>query len=329
MSDTLQVSGAVRPATRRQAQPVRNHPAPAPARRTAVTPVPRELVHRPRAEDVLITAWRRLGPGRFTVTARWPHDHHYLAPRHGRHHVLLAGETIRQAGLLLSHAEFDVPLGHHFILGDLVYTTDPDYHVAGEGPTRLTIGVECSRTRMRAGMLAGSRFDMTLRDGDRIVARGHSHVNVTSPAVYRRLRGERLTARRAPGPLPGAVPPELTGSAADRDVLLSPTGHPGRWRLRIAPGHATVVNPANDHIPGLALLDAAQQAARVLTAPEPFVPYAFATEFRRYAEHGAPCLIEAHRLPTAVPGTAAVEVTGTQHGEPVFVSTLTAVVPHR
>ena len=60
-------------------------------------------------------------------------------------------------------------------------------------------------------------------------------------------------------------------------------------------------------------------------SPESFVPYAFGTDFRRYAEHGSPCVIEARRLPSALPSTTTVQVTGSQNGHPVFVSTLTAL----
>ncbi|MEU5212793.1 ScbA/BarX family gamma-butyrolactone biosynthesis protein [Streptomyces sp. NPDC020742] len=288
--------------------------------------VPHEYVHRPIADDILVTGWRRIDDAHFSVTAQWPHDHGYFAPHRGRHVLILTGETIRQTGLLLSHTELGVPVGHHFILGDLVYTTHAEHLTPESGPTALTIDVTCSKMRMRAGTLTSGRFDMTLRGpAGRIVATGYSHVTVTSPAVYRRIRGERLTARRTPGPLPRAVSPQLTRSATARDVLLSPTDRPDRWLLRIAPGHAAVVNPANDHVPGMVLLDAAQQAAYALAAPDAFVPYAFSTAFHRYAEHGSPCVIEARLVPPALPYTTTVQVTGSQDGEPVFVSTLTAL----
>ncbi|MFE1177094.1 ScbA/BarX family gamma-butyrolactone biosynthesis protein [Streptomyces sp. NPDC058773] len=325
MSDTMHVS-TVQP--RSPHQPL--HPgggrAAAPRSRHGDR-VTREFVHRPLADDILVTSWRRIDDTHFSLTAQWPHDHGYFTPNRGRHHLILTGETIRQAGLLLCHAELGVPLGHHFILGDLVYTTHPEHLAVGSGPTALTIDVVCSRTRMRAGTLASGRFDMTIRKAGRIVATGHSDVTVTSPAVYRRLRGSRLTARHAPGALPAPVPARLTGSAEDGDVLLSPTARPDRWLLRIPPGHPAVVNPANDHIPGMVLLDAAQQAARTLTSPDAFVPYAFGTVFRRYAEHGTSCVIEARRVPSALPCTTTVQVTGLQDGNPVFVSTLTALDP--
>ncbi|MFF3542811.1 ScbA/BarX family gamma-butyrolactone biosynthesis protein [Streptomyces platensis] len=323
MSDTMHVSGAVQPRTPQQTRPERNHAGGAGHRHGPG--VPQEFVHRPFIDDILVTSWHRRDDSHFSLTAQWPHDHGYFAPVHGRHHLILTGETIRQAGLLLCHTELGVPVGHHFILGDLVYTTHPEHLAVGGGPTRLTIDVTCSRMRMRAGTLTSGHFDMTIRKAGRIVATGHSDVTVTSPAVYRRIRGDRLTARRSLAPLPAAVPHHLTGSADDSDVLLSPTGRPDRWQLRIAPGHAAMVNPANDHIPGMLLLDAAQQAARVLTAPQEFVPYAFGTEFRRYAEHGTPCVIEARLVPSALPCTTTVQVTGFQDGRPVFVSTLTAL----
>ncbi|MYX06122.1 ScbA protein [Streptomyces sp. SID8375] len=323
MSDTMHVSGAVQPRAPHQTQPKRNHHSTADYRRDPG--VPREFVHRPFIDDILVTSWHRRDDSHFSLTAQWPHDHGYFTPVHGRHHLILTGETIRQAGLLLCHTELGVPVGHHFILGDLVYTTHPEHLVVGSGPTRLSIDVTCSRMRMRAGTLTSGHFDMTIRKAGRIVATGHSDVTVTSPAVYRRIRGDRLAARRPLGPPPTAVPHQLTGSAHDSDVLLSPTARPDRWQLRIVPGHAAMVNPANDHIPGMLLLDAAQQAARALTAPQAFVPYAFGTEFRRYAEHGIPCVIEAHRLPSALPCTTTVQVTGSQDGRPVFHSTLTAL----
>ncbi|MFF4603356.1 ScbA/BarX family gamma-butyrolactone biosynthesis protein [Streptomyces sp. NPDC001339] len=323
MSDTMHVSGTVQPRSPHQLCLDENERAAQGTRADAR--VPSEFVHRPVADDILVTSWRRVDDRHFSLTARWPHDHGYFAPDHGRHPLILTAETIRQAGLLLSHAELGVPVGHHFILGDLVFTTHPELLANDGGPTSLTIDVICSNLRMRAGTLIDGRFDMTVRSAGRIVATGHSHVTVTSPAVYRRIRGERLTARHSADPVAPSVPPRLTGSATEDEVLLSPTDRPDRWLLRIAPGHAAVVNPANDHVPGMALIDAAQQAAYALTAPDSFVPYALATKFHRYAEHGAPCVIEARRLSSELPGTTTVEVTGLQDGEPVFVSTLTAL----
>lgn len=320
----MHVSGTIQPRTPHQTRQDRD-PCATPRIRPDAR-VPREFVHRPVVDDILVTSWNRRDDSRFSLTAQWPHDHGYFGPDRGRHPLILTGETIRQAGLLLSHTELGVPVGHHFILGDLVYTTHPEHlDVMGGRPTPLTIDVTCSELRMRAGAMSSGRFDMTLRTAGRIVAEGHSHVTVASPAVYRRIRGERLTARRSLGPLPDPVPPRLTGSATEHEVLLSPTDRPDHWLLRIVPGHAAVVNPANDHVPGMVLLDAAQQAAQALTASDAaFVPYAMETEFRRYAEHGTPCMIEAHRVPSARPGTTTIQVTGSQDDDPVFVSTLTA-----
>ncbi|MFF8784888.1 ScbA/BarX family gamma-butyrolactone biosynthesis protein [Streptomyces sp. NPDC015125] len=326
MSDTMHVSGTVQPRAPHQTHANRKRTDTGHRRDPCV---PQEFVHRPFVDDILVTSWRRLDDSRFSLTAQWPHDHGYFTPVHGHHHLILTGETIRQAGLLLCHTELGVPVGHHFILGDLVYTTRPEHLAVGDGPTRLTVQVTCSRMRMRAGTLSSGHFNMTIRKAGRIVATGHSDVTVASPAVYRRIRGERLTARHAPGPLPAPVPHQLTGSTKDNDVLLSPTGRPDQWHLRIAPGHAAMVNPANDHIPGMLLLDAAQQAARALTAPRAFVPYAFGTEFRRYAEHGLPCTLVAQHVPSALPATTTVRVTGSQEDEPVFVSTLTALDARR
>ncbi len=280
--------------------------------------VAREFVHRLSVDDILITSWQRVDDRHFSVSARWPHDHGYFTPRP----LILTAETIRQAGLLLSHAELGVPVGHHFILEDLAFTMHPERLDTDTGPTLLRIDVVCGNLRMRAGMLASGRFGMTAHTPGGIVATGHSHVTVASPAAYRRIRGERLTARHTPGLLPIPIPPQLTGSDTEHEVLLSPAGGPNRWLLRIAPGHAAVVKPTSDHVPGMVLVDAALQAAYALTAPDRFVPHTLGTEFHRYAEHGTPCVLEARRVP--LPGTTTVQVTGVQDGETVFVSTFTA-----
>ncbi|MFJ9419876.1 ScbA/BarX family gamma-butyrolactone biosynthesis protein [Streptomyces sp. NPDC101227] len=322
MSDTLYVDGRVRPrAVHTGLQDPDGSGVP---RQRHDVGVPGKFVHRTAIEDVLITSCDRLDDSHFSLTARWPHDHRYFTPHHGHHSIVLAGETIRQAALLLSHTELGVPVGHHFVLTDLAYTTHPDHLTVDGRPRELLIEASLADTRMRAGKLVGCRVDMAFRAAGRTVATGHTQYSVTTPAVYRRIRGERLAARRTNGPLPPPVPHQLTGSLEDGDVLLSPTDRSDRWILRIAPGHAALVNPANDHVPGMVLLDAAQQAARALTAPSSFVPYAFSTEFHRYAEHGAPCVIAARRVPSAVPGTADVEVVSYQQDEPVSTSLFTA-----
>ncbi|MFI9045827.1 ScbA/BarX family gamma-butyrolactone biosynthesis protein [Streptomyces sp. NPDC053427] len=290
--------------------------------------VPGEFVHRPATEDVLITSWNRLTDSLFSLTARWPHYHRYFTPDNGHHNILLVGETIRQAALVLSHTELGVPVGHHFILTDLVYTTHREHLLVDIGPTQLTIEATAD-TRMRAGKLVNGRVDMTIRAAGRTVATGYTQYTVITPAVYRRIRGERLSARRAGCPVPTPVPHRLTGSLRDSDVLLAPSDRSDRWALRIAPGHAALVNPENDHVPGMVLLDAALQAARVLTAPAPFTPYVFSTEFNRYGEHDTPCVIEARQVRSTAPDTTTVQVTGSQEGEPVFASTLTASASRR
>ncbi|MEV6618691.1 AfsA-related hotdog domain-containing protein [Streptomyces sp. NPDC051051] len=69
-----------------------------------------------------------------------------------------------------------------------------------------------------------------------------------------------------------------------------------------------------DHVPGLALLEAADQAARALLSPASLAPTAIEATYWRYVEFDQPCRIEAESL--AEPGS--VRVTGVQEGEPAF-----------
>lgn len=113
------------------------------------------------------------------------------------------------------------------------------------------------------------------------------------------------------------------------DVVLSPAGEPHRWQLRLDTRHPVLFDHMVDHVPGMVLLEAARQAATA-TLGHASLPLAVTSQFQRYVELDAPCLIEAHRIPptgTGAAGAESVLVTAHQDQTPVFRCTVTMAPP--
>ncbi|MER6983811.1 ScbA/BarX family gamma-butyrolactone biosynthesis protein [Streptomyces carpinensis] len=290
------------------------------------TTVPRELVHRAAVAEVMLTDWERLGDTHFAMTAQWPRGHSFFTPVDGGHHdPLIAAETIRQAGALLAHAEFGVPFGHQFLMEELTLTVCPEELGIGRAPAALDLDVTCKEVRKRGERLTGMRYETTVLREGRPAAAGRISFSVIAPAVYRRLRPERVFgAGHRPIALTAPLAPQSVGRLSPADVVLSPTGDPNRWQLRVDTRHPVLFDHQVDHVPGMVLLEAARQAATAVLGGSSILPLGLECEFTKYAELDLPCLIDALRLPKAAPGDPeTVLVTGHQDGEPVFRTTVT------
>ncbi|MEV7596548.1 ScbA/BarX family gamma-butyrolactone biosynthesis protein [Kitasatospora sp. NPDC089797] len=262
--------------------------------------VSRHLVHRASVSEVFLTGWQATGPYDFLLGAQWPRLHgFYRLPGDRYHDPVLMAETVRQAGLLIGHAGFGVPRGHHFVMEDLGYALGeeglPGLAVAA-APTSLMLAVACQDVRMRHGRLVSLRVHAEVtRDGLRI-GHGSGQLRVVTPASYERLRGRRtVTVPRPPEP----DAPELVGRVQPADVVLSPTLRPDTWLLRADAGHPVLFDHELDHVPGMLVLEAARQAAQRLQHPEPVVPVELVTSFDRYIELDRPCYVRAVRERTA------------------------------
>ncbi|MFF0890099.1 ScbA/BarX family gamma-butyrolactone biosynthesis protein [Streptomyces sp. NPDC003456] len=288
------------------------------------TTVTRELAHRTSETDVFPARWHRISDTRFRFTAYWPAAHAFFGPVDGRHQdPMIVGETLRQASMVLAHAEFGAPLDTHFVMGDLAVGTDPAALRLAEADEPVEIDVECSEVRRRGRGLASMRTTMEFRRAGRFVARGTGSTGCTSPLAYRRLRAGRLDAWDTPvPPLPGLAP-EVVGRSRAADVLLAPTGRPGVWRLRVDTGHPNLFPRPNDHVPGMALFEAARQAAAAASGLRPFLPRSLSVVFARYTELHEPCLLATEVLGADDRREVTVRVTGRQGGESVFTAVLT------
>ncbi|MGI5348330.1 ScbA/BarX family gamma-butyrolactone biosynthesis protein [Streptomyces sp. CA-250714] len=292
-------------------------------------------MHRASLAEVFLTSCQKIGENRFSLTGQWPRAHTFFTSPDGRRHdPLQAAETMRQVGLYLAHSEFNVPLGHHFVMWDLSFTTDHDRLLIGDHPSDLTLTAVCTDPVWKGKRLSDFGMDITIwRDGES-VAHGGGRFTCVSEATYRRLRGGRepvATPDRVPtqgrrGTVRGdqdTGDPAEFGRTRSVDVVLRSTDKPGRWLLSPDPDHPILFDHGGDHVPGMVLMEAARQAARALLAPGyTLAPTSMSTDFCRYAEFDSPCWIEAHLLTVQQAGKLTVHVTGHQDGEHVFLAQL-------
>ncbi|MEU0832730.1 ScbA/BarX family gamma-butyrolactone biosynthesis protein [Streptomyces sp. NPDC005969] len=288
------------------------------------TDVSHELVHRSDPRDIFPTAWCRLTDTEFSVTAQWPRPHHFFAAASGDHQdPLLIAETMRQATMMLAHAEMGVPVDDQFVMWDLAYDTVVPGFALETASGKVLIDLTCSDVRKRGRSIAGMRVDLCFRRGGTVLATSSGRISCTSARAYRRLRQDSLDMVGRPVPLsPGADPYEV-GRTAESDVVLSRTPQPNRWRLRLDTTHPTLFRRPNDHVPGIVLLEAARQAAVAAAPGHAFLPTSVEIAFHKYAELDSPCWVEAELTASDDSDRTVVRVRGQQDGEPVFTSALT------
>ncbi|MEU1210897.1 ScbA/BarX family gamma-butyrolactone biosynthesis protein [Streptomyces sp. NPDC005791] len=274
--------------------------------------VPKEYVHLRRSDMVLLTSWRSLEEGEFSLSARWP------APAAGRaYDPRVLTQTIRQSGLVIAHAAYGVPLEDQTLLHYFDFTVSPGFRVPTEGPGELAVEVSVTNPKKRGRSVSSLGMDVRVLQGGSLVAHADSEFGWVSPRAYRRLRGAHLTADWNTWPLPAPVDAHTVGRAVPSEVVLAAGDRPRHWQLRNDVADTVLYDHPVDHVPGLVLMEAADQAARAALHPARFEATTVTSAFERYAEFDRPCWVEAELLPAA-PGEASVLVTATQDGETVF-----------
>ncbi|MEV4427575.1 ScbA/BarX family gamma-butyrolactone biosynthesis protein [Streptomyces sp. R-07] len=239
--------------------------------------ISRRFVHRASVTEVFLTDAVVAGADRFLVGAQLPRNHALYRPEEtGQCDFMLLVETVRQAGIFLSHRYHDVPLGHHFIFKALsLRISDPAALRVGCGPLAAVLDVKVvTPAGGRNPRRFDARFDMVIEVGGRECARASAGVVVIDGVRYGRLRQRGRAAEAVPVSME-TVPVSVeygagTGFADDRGVLRPvpaeqarprPAGA-GEWRLHVDPTHPGYFEHPSDHVPGMLLLEAFRQAAR-------------------------------------------------------------------
>ncbi|MFD7579379.1 ScbA/BarX family gamma-butyrolactone biosynthesis protein [Kitasatospora sp. NPDC059817] len=292
--------------------------------------VAKEYVHRACHAEVFLTGSEQLNETTFAVTAQWPRAHTFFTTPDGtRHDPIQTAETIRQAGLYLAHTRFGVPLDHKFMMWNLDYTTRPRQLLIGAAPTDLSIEARLVPQPRRSGTTIDFTLSAVIRRGAHLAATGHTRFTTVPDSTYRRLRGARREADPAPAVSGEPLAPGRVGRIRPCDVILTPADAPGTWHLTPDPWHPILFDHANDHVPGMVLLEAARQATNALVSPATVIPASAATTYHRYAEHDAATTITARHTPGDDPDALTTTVTGHQNGEPIFTTVLTGHADQR
>ncbi|MFF7773802.1 ScbA/BarX family gamma-butyrolactone biosynthesis protein [Streptomyces tanashiensis] len=153
--------------------------------------ISRRFVHRASVTEVFLTDAVVAGSDRFLVGAQLPRNHALYRPEEtGQCDFMLLVETVRQAGIFLSHRYHDVPLGHHFIFKALsLRIGDPAALRVGCGPLAVVLDVKVvTPAGGRNPRRFDARFDMVIEVGGRECARASAGVVVIDGVRYGRLR---------------------------------------------------------------------------------------------------------------------------------------------
>ncbi|MFF5428075.1 MULTISPECIES: ScbA/BarX family gamma-butyrolactone biosynthesis protein [unclassified Streptomyces] len=273
--------------------------------------VPKEFVHLHREDSVLLTKWSALGGDRYAVTARWPEGGVF-----GDSVPMLLTQTIRQSSLLIGHAELGVPLAHQTLMEWMDFTVSGDFYEPENKPDNLFILLTFKPNNPRS-----LRVELSILSEGRLVAESLLDFSWIAPGAYRRLRGEHADVPWGAAAVPAPLPAHVVGCARDSEVVLSPSGQVNRWELRMDVSNAALYDHKVDHVPGLALIEAAYQAAHAVTGPG-HTPIRVMSTFDRYVEFDAPCWIDAVVVPSPDENVVRVEITGVQNEERTFSVTM-------
>ncbi|MFC8221486.1 ScbA/BarX family gamma-butyrolactone biosynthesis protein [Streptomyces sp. NPDC057362] len=275
--------------------------------------VARHLVHRRALSEVFLTDSQVFDGSSFVAGAQLPSSHAYFTDHSTPHAVdpLLLLECCRQAETHAVHAHFGADPTTKFVLESW------DAELPGltrippsRGPADLVIEAQTSRSHRAGEVLRAMDYRMHLSLSGSPLGKVTMRVKYVSEGVYRALR------RRPDGVLPtsddyrgaldqsGLVDPRRVGRRrAENVVLLEPTvaGRDVRARLRVAGGHPSLFDHAQDHLPGMVLMEAGRQAA-LLAAEEldqvradQLTVIRFSASFHAYSELDRPVTVVARR----------------------------------
>ncbi|MFP8959529.1 ScbA/BarX family gamma-butyrolactone biosynthesis protein [Streptomyces nanhaiensis] len=274
-----------------------------------------EYTHLRHSATILIKDWRAAGRDTFVLGVRRP-----AGRGTGGYDPRLLAQVIRQCGLFVAHAAYGVPTGHHTLLHTLNITMESGLRADEGGEFEAVVTV----TRAPGSATRLTMAFRVRRDGADICL-ADTEFGWISPAAYRRVRGQHTPADWGRWHLPVPVAPRLVGRVSPDDVLLADGGGGCRWRLRNDVSNPLLFDHPVDHVPGLVLLEAAQQAAHAAVHPESVELTDVAIRYTRYVEFGEPCWIEAEVRPAVPAGRFTIGVTGHQGGRAVFRARLTGL----
>jgi hypothetical protein len=272
--------------------------------------VDRSLVHRDALSEVFLTDCCPTGRDSYVAAAQIPSSHAYFGDALGTRDLadaLLLVECARQAETAGGHLVFGIEHGRRFVLLDWsLRLAAPGMAVRAGRPAELVIAVEGREVKRTGDLVHGLVFAMALSRGGVPVGEVRMRVGYLRDEAYDLVR---LRHRAGPPPTsvavrpdPGGTPvaPHLVGRADPANVvLLDARSAYGELtaRVRLAVEHPSLYDHAQDHVPGMVLLEAGRQAGLLAlhdlagADPTTHALTGFETAFSRFAELDAPVLV--------------------------------------
>ncbi|MHA6761706.1 ScbA/BarX family gamma-butyrolactone biosynthesis protein [Streptacidiphilus sp. PAMC 29251] len=245
-------------------------------------PVDRALVHRTAVMEVFATDCLPLVDGRWRVAVQLPRGHSYYNDHPHRPRLvdpLVLLESCRQAVTVVAHRHLGVPFGTSFLIStwQTVLAGFDRLESGRHTSDELLVDVTARGLRQRGGRLLSATFDVDLWLGGRSIGGSTLAAGYLSREGY---QGYREMRRGSAPPMSDSMPTDRQGVPADaagvgrtrpENVVLADLSRgPGKVSasLDVPVTHPAIYDHPLDHVPAMALLEAARQAA-LLAAGEP------------------------------------------------------------
>ncbi|GGP94686.1 AfsA-related hotdog domain-containing protein [Streptomyces melanogenes] len=292
--------------------------------------VDRAMIHRHNLTEVFLTDIQQIDSENFVAAALLPVIHPHYTSHAGRIDLLdpmLLLECARQAETFAAHAFFDVEMGAAFVLRNWSMELSAQaLSTPFTGPTELVMTAATSAPRTVAGRVRGLTYTFELWASNEYVGRIGMEVGYVAKEPYRAMR-----ARGRSGPVPSSadlphpvaatpVEPTRVGRLHTTDTLpidLAVAADKVTAALRVPADNPSLFDHAQDHVPGMVLLEAGRQLAALAAgewgagAADRTAMVSMDASFTAYAELDAPVTMTATR---AGDSPAEIDVTFHQGG---------------
>lgn len=246
--------------------------------------VDRRQVHKSALSEVLVTDLHELESDLYAVALQWPRWHPFYRPRPDQQpHPLLFVESLRQAGIYLTHQSLGVPLTQQFVFQAIEADYAPEE--LQQLPREAATIVLALRTRPK--VCGGGRSGTIRLD---IEAWCNAQRLATATAKYRCLSAEAYARVRAHGLAEAASVQNPAFDSASRPGPADPDGGE-QSLLQVNYGNPVFFDHPVDHLPGMLLMDAALSAAGLGNANAWPQLRHFQMTFSRYGELRLPTLV--------------------------------------
>lgn len=198
-------------------------------------------------------------------------------------------EVLRQSTIALAHLNHGLAYGWAFLMDRMRFRV----HAASlvhQPPTAVRIIAR--DVRSRGAHLHSLTSELEMLSGKDTLATGEGYLRVVSPSVYQRLRAGRRVCQPSAAATRSMRPITLSRDVGDAGVF------PERWIASIDPDDPFFFDHGVDHVPGMAIYEAACAVA-TLASPlvSPRVDF-FDGRFYEFVEFEARLGLSVEQLPT-------------------------------